>query len=261
MKIQLKSDLHNEYTWGTERSLMDPFNPDDRYINPEADIIVLAGDITTRANLDSIKHVYGNCGKPVLYVPGNHEYYGTDFKEMQELLDYEFKDEDIYVLNPGSIIIEGILFVGATLWTDLKKDYTTENMASTWSEFVGERYGTIGGYTPEDWTTEHNTNKNFINHCLKESSLYDVRKTVVISHYLPSNESVPLRFKGDSYNPFFVNPGLLENMENPPDLWLHGHTHDSCDYIIGKTRVVCNPYGYNGSSLNQDFNPRLLIEI
>ena len=46
-----------------------------------------------------------------------------------------------------------------------------------------------------------------------------------------------------------------------PSLWLHGHTHESFDYNIKNTRVVCNPRGYiNSPDLNKSFNKDLIID-
>jgi hypothetical protein len=85
--------------------------------------------------------------------------------------------------------------------------------------------------------------------------------TVVVTHHLPSFRSVPRRFRADVLSAAFAShlDSLVE--ASGTDLWIHGHTHDSCDYRIGKTRVLCNPRGYYDFALNARFDPGLVVEV
>jgi Icc-related predicted phosphoesterase len=83
---------------------------------------------------------------------------------------------------------------------------------------------------------------------------------VVVSHYLPSRQSVPVRFERSLSNDWFVCNVEAFILERKPALWIHGHTHDSVDYRIGSTRVVCNPLGYAGKE-NDAFDDTLLVEV
>jgi Icc-related predicted phosphoesterase len=84
---------------------------------------------------------------------------------------------------------------------------------------------------------------------------------IVVSHNLPSYLCVSPRYRGDVVTPFFVSDMTPFIQERQPRLWLHGHTHDSRDVSIGKTRLICNPFGYSGSSINPSFNERFIIEV
>jgi len=83
---------------------------------------------------------------------------------------------------------------------------------------------------------------------------------VVVTHYLPSQRSVSVAWRGSVINPFFVCDMDRFIQVVQPKLWLHGHTHTSCNYEIGKTRIVCNPFGYP-DDLNEQYNPKLVIEV
>jgi hypothetical protein len=85
-------------------------------------------------------------------------------------------------------------------------------------------------------------------------------KTVVVTHHLPHPSSVHEKYRGDALNPCFASN--LSVLVGPPAiLWLHGHTHESMDYAVGGTRVVCNPRGYLPDEPNPNFKPDLVIEI
>jgi len=85
--------------------------------------------------------------------------------------------------------------------------------------------------------------------------------SIVVTHHGPSQRSVLSRFKNDLLSA--AHSSHLDDLveRSGAALWIHGHTHDSCDYVIGGTRVVCNPRGYYGYALNRHFNPGLVIEV
>ncbi len=91
--------------------------------------------------------------------------------------------------------------------------------------------------------------------------------SVIVTHHLPGSRSIAARFQGSSLNPAFASAleWLIERSE--PLLWVHGHTHSSCDYHIGTTRILCNPKGYGPDHVRQtpitnpQFYPRLVIEV
>jgi hypothetical protein len=85
---------------------------------------------------------------------------------------------------------------------------------------------------------------------------------VVVTHHLPSPRSIHPMYAGSALNDFFMCDvhALIE--ERQPALWVHGHSHESADYRIGGTRVVCNTwYGYAGHETNRSFDHNLTVEI
>ena len=101
----------------------------------------------------------------------------------------------------------------------------------------------------------HQQSRQFIETALKSDAI----NTVVVTHHLPHARSIPSRFEGDSLNAAYASDlsGLIE--ERQPALWVHGHTHDSCDYRVGATHVICNPRGYEDE--NSAFNPHLVTRV
>ena len=89
----------------------------------------------------------------------------------------------------------------------------------------------------------------------------DGKKVVVVTHHLPSFQSIPERFRGESLNGAYASELFEDIMETQPDIWCHGHTHGSSDYMIGNTRILCNPRGYHGHELNPDFNDSFTIDL
>ena len=83
----------------------------------------------------------------------------------------------------------------------------------------------------------------------------------VISHYLPSYKSVNAKFVNSPLNDFFVHDVEKLVADSDAAVWVHGHTHNSCDYKIYQTRVVANPFGYVNYELNDDWDPTFMVEL
>jgi Icc-related predicted phosphoesterase len=261
MLIQLKSDLHTEF-WFNRTGIYtpgEPAMPQEHWVNPEADVVVLAGDIGDLSCWAALRDWYSNCGKPVIYVPGNHEHWGGTFTEAQSTMERYFENTSIHLLNSKSTIVKDVLFIGAPLWTPL-----TRPLESLFAMRTAD-FRMIKNMTPAHWNYLHHADVNTIRDALKFEQFKD-KKRVVITHFLPHFNSVPERFKMSDSNCIFVSDQTeLMTEEWSPSLWLHGHTHDSCDYKIGNTRVVANPFGYKGtgyaSDLNKEYKSDLLLEV
>lgn len=256
MKIQIKSDTHNEYSHNTTKSLV-PDENDVRYVNPEADVVILAGDISESEIAETIVDQYANCGKPVLYVAGNHDYWYADIEEAKAKRKKLFEGTNITELDRDFKIIDNVVFAGATLWSNLAKPVHA-NLAERTADFKR-----IKGMTPERWHNLHLSHLDYFESICMYPDFTKMKK-VLISHYLPSKKSTPDRFKGEMINCIFSSNCehvMHLDEENAPVVWFHGHTHDSFDYVEGKTRVICNPYGYHGYETNPNYKPNLLIEI
>lgn len=254
MKLFVISDLHIEF--GTQ---WDP--PKDL----DADVIVLAGDIHSgRKAFEWINRKFP--GKQVIYVAGNHEYYNQQQPALRIQLNMEaIKYPNIHYLDDTTVEIGGILFIGATLWTDYKlfnsQPYSllmcNRGMADHEVIHVGRKV-----FTAEDALELHTASVGFI-----EKELFKVRnvkavekqKTVVITHHCPTPLSIAPRYKMNEITPGFTSDlsDLIYKLE--PTLWVHGHTHDIFDYEIGATRVVCNPHGYPYE--NKNYKTGVIVEL
>lgn len=247
MKLHILSDLHTEFAF---------FDPPET----DGDIVVLAGDIGVGSNgIEWAAKQFRD--RPVVYVPGNHEFYGHDIGITDQL--QATAPETISVLNNNVLELNGVRFLGTTLWTDFRL-YGEE---AAWSsrrqakasveDFASIRNGERL-FTPEDSVELHETSKAWLVTNLEEDFN---GPTVVVTHHLPAALSIAGKYKDSPLNPAFAS--RLEDVIDryQPDLWIHGHTHVACDYEIFATRVVCNPRGYPSEASGKGFSPGLVVEI
>jgi predicted phosphodiesterase len=235
MKIQIASDLHLEFL----QSLF----PGERLISPAhgADILVLAGDI---ANATEAIELFKDWPVPVLYVAGNHEFYGSAIEQVRADLRDAASGTSITFLDNDTADFGGVRFLGTTLWTDYKLELNrTQRHLMENAELRIRDHFTIkcGGrpFTAERALAEHELSRAWLNRELTKP--YE-GKTVVISHHGPHPLSVHPRYVGEALNAAFVSN--LSELLPKADLWIHGHVHDSFDYRLGRCRVVANPRGY-----------------
>lgn len=246
MKLHILNDLHIEF---------------EDFVPPAttADVVILAGDIGV--GMEGLRWAEARfLDKPVIYVPGNHEFYHHDTALIEELKSQA--TDHINVLNDDQVIINGVRFLGSILWTDFAlfgeadKFFSMQAARQRMTDFSiiqnqGQRF------TPEDAIQLHTASRDWLAAMLAEP--FD-GKTVVVTHHAPSSQSVHPRYAHDLLTPAFASN--LENlMDNGRvDLWIHGHMHESFDYKVYGTRVVCNPRGYAPNELNPDFRPDWIVE-
>lgn len=252
MRLWIFSDLHLEYA-----DLRTPLSI------PEADVCVVAGDLC-RAPANGVhwlaKHIAP--GMPCVYVAGNHEHYRGSIREgLEDGRKAAQEFPRVHFLENDAVTIGGVRFVGATLWTDYRIEgnprlamaYARERMndhrvialqRNPWQRFV-----------PETAYRLHQESRQFIESALASGDT----PTVVVTHHLPHAMSVPTRFKRDLINAAYASDLSAMIEAGRPALWVHGHTHDSCEYLLGETRVVCNPRGYEDE--NKRFDPMLVVTI
>ena len=255
MKLHILSDLHLEI------SLFNRFETD-------ADVIVLAGDIWKGA--DGVRWAsMAWPGRSMVYVPGNHEFYGRQRKEVLSEMRIEASKTGVHLLDNDEVIIDGpedsVRFLGATLWTDFELH---EAKAKPWAMREGLRglndfrvihEGSEGHFSPQRSIELHRESLGWLEQ--KLAVPFD-GKTVVVTHHLPSMQSVAERYKTDLISACFASN--LDHLFGKMDLWVHGHTHDSFDYVSDGTRVVCNPRGYevfNRGPENCAFEPKMVVEV
>lgn len=245
MKIHLLSDLHLEFQ---------PYE-----IEPDlgADVIVLAGDIHTGTKAQEFIKTLPEV--PVLYIAGNHEYYGNKFPELMLRLAVL---EGCKFLERQAVIIDDVKFMCCTLWTDFKFNGNAVLSKLEALKWLND-YSTITNserdtrLLPEDTEAVHKTSVEWLD---KELSEDHAGPKVVVTHHAPHPKSMHPAYKGDPLNACFISD-LNDMIEyHQPDLWLHGHTHNAAEYQVGSTRVFCNPRGYKFGE-NTGFNSRFIVEV
>ncbi len=228
----------------------------------EADVTILAGDIQRPAS--AAMAWAAALDRPVLYVPGNHEFFGGSIPEVRRALARSALEYGIQLLDQGTRVIGGVRFVGATLWTDFalfgveKKDLAMALAAKFGRDFKVIRNADGSVFTPADSCALFAEQYAWLASVLEEPF---EGPTVVITHHAPTPHSIHPRFADSPVNPAFVSDCTA--LMGRAVLWIHGHTHNSFDYMVAGTRVVCNPRGYcpEGVVENPDFDPCLCLDV
>lgn len=260
MKIQLLSDLHLEFY-----ASKDAKNFIDSLIAP-ADTLVLAGDIDVgRTNTAASINAFASNYKHVVYVPGNHEYYGGTVKSWE--LFQEKLNSNVFFLNPGTCFLpdgdEFVAFIGGTLWTNFDNDPEAEQIARA---FIQD-FRRIGDLNTNECRLLHQEHADAFRHGTLHAEGHNC-KVVYVSHFLPIRECVHPRWRtvqgvGSKLNSYFCNDMNIEFAADN-STWLFGHTHDTMDFVGPKgIRFIANPAGYPNSFVreNGNFDPHLIIEV
>ncbi|MCW5594994.1 MAG: metallophosphoesterase [Rhodocyclaceae bacterium] len=253
MKIQIVSDIH--------LSLAPCVIPD-----VGADLLILAGDI--HRPVEALRWAK-ELPIPIVYVPGNHEYYNSSLSATDRLLGELAQDSNVTMLDCAEKCIGNVRVLGAALWTDflLYGDGPEREKAMEEARRFSRDFSRI---TVDDEGLELLTPIHCATLFKRHASWLEARlaepfdgATVVVTHFAPSAGSVAPRYAGSPLNACFVSnlDALVE--KSGAALWVHGHTHDSFDYHIKGTRVLANPRGYvkNGKAENPAFDPGLTIDV
>jgi Icc-related predicted phosphoesterase len=282
MKIKVVSDLHLEFS-------------DINITNDEnCDVLILSGDIMVAEDLHNHPEMnYGmystvnlaDLGRRqatalrfrdflkrvsfqfphVVYVAGNHEFYhGKFIASLQHLRDECAKFPNIYFMENDCKVIDDVLFVGATLWTDMNRGdpMTLHAVTDMMNDFRIIRHDGHG-YTrlrPAHAADRHRKSLGYIKEVLRQNT---DKKCVVVTHMAPSFKSISEMYADQSLMNGAYASDLSEFILDHPQikLWTHGHVHNVNDYMIGDTRVVSNPRGYEGYEPETGWNPRILLEV
>jgi hypothetical protein len=211
---------------------------------------------------------------------GNHEYYHSDFAtalgDMRRKLAHL---PNLYILEREIKVIDDVTFIGGTLWTDMNNqdDLTMYHMRTMMNDFrviqhsavpvnfrtsEGEFKTRVAKFSPEDAVTEHVKMKEYIQ-VVTDMLGKNPNRYVVVGHHSPSRRSTHAMYANDTIMNGGYSSDLDEFIENRPQikLWTHGHTHHEFDYVIGETRVVCNPRGYIGHEPQADKWKLKTVEI
>ena len=286
MKIKLVSDLHLEFS--------DILISNDQ----DYDVLILAGDIMIATDLHDhpapnntadqaaiangtglgrrqltaqrFRDFLKRCSfqfPHVIYVAGNHEFYNGKWTQSLTTLSNECaKYPNVYFLEAGSKKINDVTFIGGTLWTDMNKGdpLTLHAVRDMMNDFRVIKKD-LEGYTnlkPADTVIRHKHMLGYIKQVVAEKQ---DEKFVVVGHHSPSFMSVHAGYKSETLMNGAYHSDLSEFILDRPQikLWVHGHTHHPFDYMIGETRVVCNPRGYESDGYSEDsgWNPNILLEV
>ena len=243
MKIQLISDIHLEFG-------------DFDLPETEADLIIAAGDIGIGS-----KGAEWLCkqNKPVIYVAGNHEFYGLEYHETLALIREKTKGTEVTFLENDSVVIGDVRFLGCSLWTDLggSENDHFKRLVKSVNDFrkisIGDR-----SFNHDDFLELHQKSRNWLSSALAEPF---EGKTIVVTHHAPTFWSWQERFDDPLLHAYCNDLKALLHQYDI-SFWFHGHTHYVQDYLCAGTHIMCNPRGYKKKNrLTKKFDPLNLLEI
>jgi Icc-related predicted phosphoesterase len=284
MKIAVCSDLHLE------------FGPISLENTDNAEVLILSGDICVAKDLreNDSYNIRGENDKSnqyhtffqeccarfpsVIYIAGNHEHYHGDFaKSIGSIRDNLGYLANLHILDRESVLINGVMFIGGTLWTDMNKEdgITLMHMKSMMNDFRcvtnsaresyyrdadGNSHVRTARFTPDDAVEEHKKMLDYLKVMIEGK--HD-QKFVVVGHHAPSKASTHPRYANETIMNGGYSSDLSEFILDHPQikLWTHGHTHENFDYLIGSTRIVCNPRGYINYEASADNFTLKTVEI
>ena len=247
MRIQVMSDLHFEYHPDGGHAWIDQLPKCD------AEVLVLAGDIgeVRKGVLTGVLERFTSRYSEVVFVPGNHEYYGSEISECEALFTaLDERLSNLHILRQRTVDIRGQRFVGATLWFPERSGLDHEFYKQRLNDFRQIK----GGF--EEWVAER----------AREDAAFLLREVrqgdVVVTHHIPSLRGVAPRWLStvDGFGRFFVHE-LPEELIQRATLWCHGHGHDSVFSQINDHTLVGNPFGYLGVEENPQFDPALTLDV
>lgn len=240
MRLWVMSDLHTEHA---------PLELPREF--PAADVCVVAGDFGAKGVVKSLEWLHRHVvpAMPVVFVAGNHDYYGTSLMEsVEEGRAAAASMPGVHFLENETVDLFGVTFAGCTLWTDYDLHGGPElamwSACRSMNDYRKIRFSKrpFERFTPTRALRMHRDSRRFLSEALAD----DGRRTVVVTHHAPSQRSLPPCFHGDQISPAYASDMEDLMMQRGPALWVHGHIHEPVDYVVGKTRVVSSPRGYPG---------------
>jgi predicted phosphodiesterase len=276
MRVSVISDLHLEFA---DLTL------------PGGDVLILSGDVLEAKNLNRDRYdpeyvtlpheradrradryyrfLEEECSqkyREIIYVMGNHEHYHFKYHQTFEKLIANLPD-NVHLLEDQTHDIDGVTFVGCTLWTDCNREdgMTMWNLKQNMSDYrlitmFDEAKSLYHKLTPQRTVADHYRSRQYIDTVTQDTS----KQYVVVTHHAPSRASTHEYYRRDHLMNGGYSSGLDEFIMDRPQIkfWTHGHTHDPFDYMIGSTRVICNPRGYKGHEHQADiFDPTVGFDI
>ena len=224
----------------------------------------------------------------VVYVMGNHEHYSGDVAHSESILRQHLPHGNLHILEKNTWSHRGHTFVGGTLWTDMNRGdpVTLMQVRNSMSDFrvilnsdrmvsrrvvvhdddqegarVPVRYrwrAESATWSPADSAADHAQMLAYIETVTQAPGSY-----IVVGHHAPSSASVAQMYRSETLLNGAFRSELDQFIQDRPQIrvWCHGHMHNASDYMIGETRVVCNPRGYAGHERIADNFELTYLEI
>ena len=256
MRIWNLSDLHVELTRGWDLPAAGS--------RPDYDVLVIAGDLVTRMERGVAWLLKRVTDRPVVYVGGNHESYGTDIDRTLEKARVAAAGTNVHVMENDSVTIDGVTFLGAVGWTDFNllgdQERAMRAAGDVMNDYRKIRHANYSRrLRPKDTLARHMQTRAFLR---RELSKPRTGPRVVITHHGFHPEAVRRGHERDLISAAYASDAAIEGA----DLWIYGHTHESREFFSGTTKVVSNSKGYgpwakNETWENPGFNERFVIEI
>lgn len=252
VRLQLFSDLHHDVRPAALPTLA-----------PGADVVVVAGD-TCEGPQRAFEHLRRAipAPTPIVMVLGNHESYRGFLPEVIADARQLAPAYGITLLEDSAAVVAGTRFLGCTLWTDYALD-SRQDAAMLAARHGLNDHRMIGWqrspwlrFRPEEALAVHRASQRFLADAM---AVPFAGPTVVVTHHAPHPGSVHPRYAGDALNPTFASDLSELIAAGRPALWVHGHVHSSFDYLVDRTRLVCNPHGYGNE--NPTFDPHLTVGV
>lgn len=268
MRLRILSDLHFEFHADGGKEFVRGLRRDGQ------DAVVLPGDIT-RMDVGIYKTLLlfrQHFGCPIIFVHGNHEFYKSNRNAVvRATKEAVSRLQGVYWLDCDEVMIGGRRILGTPLWYGKKRP--PDRVLSSedeWERGIVKLHdpASRGGIYVETWadfesienldTWIYDEHGRAIKYLCREIRQGDI----VVTHMLPSKRSTPPKFQNALSNHWFVSDMSPVIERSKPALWIHGHTHSSCDYVLGETRVVCNPFGIQSKGeLNVSFDEDFTVEL
>lgn len=272
-QFQVVSDLHLEMlNKGT------PFT--DKLPPALAPVLIMAGDIYAGREPDfgTVMRTIAARYKHVVYVPGNHEFYGFRWSvyahdEVLEYMKRVCRDiPNLHFLYNSSVVIDGVTFFGGTMWTNIpESEFPLTHFKMGDFSVIGFRSNPqkpVRELSPEDVVGMHMETTRHLDSTIQaiRDSRQQCQQLVVVTHHAPSMAHMRSFTRGDQYKAFYYSTDIDRFLTNPPvTAWIHGHTHSSSNVVTaGGTRIIANARGYDAPSfqeLNPEYDPRQVVSL
>jgi predicted phosphodiesterase len=264
---------------------------------PGGDVLILSGDIFEAKNLK--KEMYNpemilleherqdrrpdrfyrflleECSqkyRKVIMVMGNHEHYRFQIQKTYDHIKSQLPS-NVHLLEKESMELDGVLFLGATLWTDMNKQdpttlYSMQSMMNDYRQITmyNQERDAYHRLQPEYTVQEHLKTVDYFKIQLEDNRQREggALPVVVVTHHSPSRLSTHPKYQNEFMMNGAYSSDLSELILNNPEIrvWTHGHTHEPFDYTIGETRIICNPRGYKYyEERAEEFDPTIGFDI